>query len=115
MNRLLSSLFALVTSLGAALGSASESETPKFGDAKPQQYVLKRRASEIDTRARPHPEIDFVFADKQGKPVDVQHAVVDTRAEPRGKLVIWLMGYNALLFERIAKYGYHGIQPHYAN
>jgi hypothetical protein len=90
-------------------------DAPKYADAKPQQYVLKRRASGIDARAREHPEIDFVFADKKGKPADVQHAVVDTRVEPHGKLVIWLMGYNAPLFERIASYGYHGIQPHYAN
>jgi len=40
---------------------------------------------------------------------------VDTRAPSKGKLVIWLIGYNAQLFERIAGYGYHGIQVHYAN
>ena len=39
-----------------------------------------------------------------------------TRAVPaRGQLVIWLMGHNQGLFERIAAYGLHGIQPHYAN
>ena len=57
---------------------ASETEPPKFADATPQRYVLKRRASEIDSRAREHPEIDFVVADPKGKPADVQHAVVDT-------------------------------------
>ncbi|MGC3972237.1 MAG: hypothetical protein QM775_34335 [Pirellulales bacterium] len=36
-------------------------------------------------------------------------------ASPRGELVIWLMGHNQPLFERIASYGLHGIQPHYAN
>jgi hypothetical protein len=29
--------------------------------------------------------------------------------------VIWLVGHNQGLFERIASYGYHGIQPHYPN
>lgn len=88
---------------------------PKSSAAKPQLHLVKGRASAIDPRAREHPEIDFVFADPKGKPVDVQHAVVDTRVEQKGKLVIWLMGYNAALFERIAGYGYHGIQVHYAN
>jgi hypothetical protein len=30
------------------------------------------RASEFDERARPHPEIDFVF-DKDGKPENLEH------------------------------------------
>jgi hypothetical protein len=100
--------------LSVALGRASDLEAPACTDAKPQLLVLKARASEIDARAREHPEIDFVFADKAGKPQDLQYAVLDTRVEPQGKLVIWLMGYNAALFERIAGYGYHGIQVHYA-
>ncbi|MEZ0275075.1 MAG: hypothetical protein ACAH88_09230, partial [Roseimicrobium sp.] len=33
----------------------------------------------------------------------------------QGKLVIWLMGYNAPLFERVSGYGLHAIQVHYAN
>ncbi|MEO1616413.1 MAG: hypothetical protein AAFV88_11225 [Planctomycetota bacterium] len=56
-----------------------------------------------------------MFADEKGKPKDVQHAVVDTRVPSKGKLVIWLMGHNQQLFESIASYGLHGIQPHYAN
>jgi hypothetical protein len=76
---------------------------------------LTKRASEIDPRAKEHPELNFVFADKHGKVTDLQHAVVDTRVAPQGKLVIWLMGHNQGLFERIAGYGLHGIQVHYAN
>lgn len=85
------------------------------GGPEKKLHVVKQRASVIDARAKEHPEIGFVFADAKGKPLDLQHAVVDTRVAPRGKLVIWLMGYNAGLFERVADYGYHGIQVHYAN
>ncbi len=77
-------------------------------------FNLTARASELDARARPHPEIDFVF-DREGKPADVQHAVVDTRIRSRGRLVVWLMDYNPALFDRLASYGLHGVQPHYAN
>jgi hypothetical protein len=85
-----------------------------FADPKPQRYELTARASEIDTRARPHPELDFVF-EKDGKPADVEHASVDTRVKPQGKLVIWLMGHSAPLFERVNSYGLHVIRVHYAN
>ena len=115
MYRLLSSACTLFACLQAGFCAGSEMQPPRFTDAKPQRYVLQRRASQIDPRAREHPEIDFIFADKKGKPLDVQHAVVDTRVAPQGRLVIWLMGYNTPLFERIAGYGYHGIQVHYAN
>lgn len=80
-----------------------------------QKYEFQKRASEIDPRAKEHPEIKFVFADDKGKPKDVQHAMVDTRVEARGQLVIWLMGYNSKLFDRTTSYGYHSIQVHYAN
>ena len=85
-----------------------------FADPKPQRYEFTARASAIDPRARPHPEIDFVF-EKDGKPTDNQHASVDTRVKPQGKLVIWLMGHSAPLFERVNSYGLHAIQVHYAN
>jgi hypothetical protein len=62
-----------------------------FADPKPQRFELTARASEIDPRARPHPEIDFVF-EKNGKAADVENASVDTRVKPQGKLVIWLRG-----------------------
>ncbi|MDI1315447.1 hypothetical protein [Prosthecobacter sp.] len=77
--------------------------------------TISKRASEIDPRAKEHPEIDFVFTDKKGKPQDLQNASVDTSVKLQGKLVIWLMGYSAPLFERLNSYGLHAIQPHYAN
>jgi hypothetical protein len=83
--------------------------------AEPRRIDLAKRASEIDPRAKEHPEIKFTFTDDKGKPADLQHAVVDTRVPSQGKLVIWLMGHNQGLFERISSYGYHGIQPHYSN
>jgi hypothetical protein len=86
----------------------------KFEDPKPQRYELSARASQIDPRTQPHPEIDFVF-EKNGKAQDMQHAAVDTRVEPQGKLVIWLMGPSPQLFERITGYGLHAIRVHYAN
>jgi len=88
---------------------------PAFDDPNPQRYDLTKRASEIDPRAKEHPEIGFLFADKKGNPQDIQHANVDTRVAPQGKLVIWLMGYNGTLFEKVNSYGLHAIQVHYAN
>ncbi|MBI5775138.1 MAG: hypothetical protein HZA89_15550 [Verrucomicrobia bacterium] len=85
-----------------------------FNDPKPQRYELTARASQIDPRARAHPEIDFVF-EKGGKPADTENAAVDTRVKPQGKLVIWLMGHNKNLFERVNSYGIHAVQVHYAN
>lgn len=67
------------------------------------------------THGRARAEIDFVFQDKAGKPQDVENAVVDTRVAPRGRLVIWLMNYNAALFDRLGDYGLHAIQVSYAN
>ena len=87
----------------------------KFNDPSPQQYNLIGRASEIDPRCKAHPEIDFLIESKPGVPADMQHASVDTRVAPRGKLVIWLMGHNQQLFDRLASYGLHAIQVHYAN
>ena len=82
--------------------------------AAPRLLVAKARASELDDRARPHTAIDFVF-DKDGKPEDLEHAAVDMRVAPQGKLVVWLMAHNGPLFERLASYGLHVVQPHYAN
>ncbi len=87
---------------------------PVFNDPSPKRYELTARASKIDPRAREHPEIGFVF-EKDGKPQDVQHASVDTRVKPQGKLVIWLMGHSGALAERVNSYGLHAIQVHYAN
>jgi len=99
----------------ARLPTLHAADTPlTFTDPKPQRYELAARASQIDPRTRPHPEIDFVF-EKDGKPADVEHASVNTHVKPQGKLVIWLMGYSAPLFERVNSYGLHAIQVHYAN
>lgn len=98
-----------------AASAYAATPAPEFNDPNPQRYDLTKRASEIDPRAKEHPEIDFVFTDKKGKPQDLQHASVDTRVKPQGKLVIWLMGHNANLFERLNGYGLHAIQVHYAN
>lgn len=99
----------------AATPQSATRAAPPYGDGWPQRYNLTRRASQIDSRAREHPEIDFVFADKKGKVRDLQHAAVDTRVSPRGKLVVWLMDHNPALFDRVAGYGMHAIQVHYAN
>lgn len=99
----------------APLSTLHAAETPLvFRDRVPQRYELSARASQVDSRARPHPEIDFVF-EKGGKPADLENASVDTRVKPQGKLVIWLMGHSPALFERINSYGLHAIQVHYAN
>ena len=98
-----------------ALTAGLQAADTAFEDPKPQRYELSKRASEIDPRAKEHPEIDFVFTDKKGKPQDLQHASVDTRVKPQGKLVIWLMGHSAGLSERWNSYGLHAIQVHYAN
>jgi hypothetical protein len=96
-------------------GVAAAAEAPLvFSDPKPQRYELTARASALDPRAKPHPEIDFVF-EKGGKPADIENACVDTRVKPQGKLVIWLMGHSAQLFERVNSYGLHAIRVHYAN
>ena len=108
------SLLAALAIVGAAASADASSTLARFNDSKPQQYRIEARASKLDPRTREYPKIDFVFA-KGGKSQDVQHATVDTRVKPRGKLVIWLMSYNERLFDRLAGYGLHAIQPHYAN
>lgn len=105
----------LVTLLLTRLAVLQAAEPPlTFQDPMPQCYHLTARASQIDPRARSHPEINFVF-EKGGKAADTENASVDTRVKPQGKLVIWLMGYSAPLFERVNSYGLHAIGVHYAN
>jgi hypothetical protein len=81
--------------------------------AEGKHYDLTARASEIDKRAKAHPEIGFLL-EKDGKPQDVEHASVDTHFNSEGKLVIWLMGYNKDLFNHLDSYGMHSIQVAYA-
>ena len=85
-----------------------------FSDPSPQRYEFTARASEIDSRVLAHPEIEFLI-EKGGKPADIENATVDTRVKPQGRLVIWLMGMSAPLFERVNSYGLHAIRVHYAN
>lgn len=101
--------------LSASLLPDTHAKDLRFRDRDPQVYQLSARASDLDPRAKSHPEINFVFEDKEGKPADIQKASVDTSVEPRGKLVIWLMSHNGELFKRLNSYGLHAIQPHYAN
>jgi len=113
-------LFAILTAAFAVAVSVTPVEViaqsvPSFNDPQPQQYRLTARASELDPRCQSHPEIGFVLESKPGVPADIEHASVDTRVKPRGKLVIWLMGHNQRFFEHLASYGLHAIQPHYAN
>jgi hypothetical protein len=103
-------IFSVVVAM-TAFASAQQSI---YRDPSPQHYKFQARASEIDSRAKAHPEIDFVF-EKGGKPADLQFAAVDTRVAPQGKLVIWLMGHNGALFDKLSSYGFHSIQVHYAN
>jgi len=111
-NTLISFTTALLLAPLAALHAADGPLA--FNDSKPHRYQRSARASQIDPRARPHPEIAYVF-EKGGKPADTENASVDTRVKPQGKLVIWLMGYSGPLFERLNSYGLHAIQVHYAN
>lgn len=84
-----------------------------FDDPQPQRYSFRVRASEIDPRAKPYPEIGFVFGSEE-KPADFEFASVDTRVAPRGRLAIWLMGHNRGLAERVNQYGIHAISVSYA-
>ncbi len=97
---------------------ASKNKKPgwslNYNDPAPQQYRLQTRASQLDSQAKEYPEINFIFGSSD-KPQDVEHASVDTRVAPQGKLVIWLMGHNELLFDRLNSYGLHAIQVSYAN
>ncbi len=98
-----------------ASGQDSSDSSLVLRDPNPQHYHLTARASELDSRVKAHPEINFLIESKSGEPADLQHASVDTRVAPRGKLVIWLMGHNQQLFDRINSYGIHAIRVHYAN
>src|SRR6188768_4047289 len=105
----------LLTLLLLPFAAVHAADAPlKFADPSAKRYEFTARASQVDPRAQPHPEIDFVF-EKDGKPADTERASVDTRVAPQGKLVIWLMGYSGPLFERVNSYGLHAIQVHYAN
>lgn len=99
----------------ALSGTLAFSQQPSAAESSKEQLpVLSVRAGVINPDAQQYPELGYVFTDDKGKPQDQQFAIAG-RGKSRGQLVIWLMGYNKQLFERIAGYGLHGIQPHYAN
>lgn len=83
---------------------------PLFAEEK--KFTYTTRASEIDSRTKEHPEIDYVFT-RKGKPADTQLASVDTRVKASGYLVIWLMEPKQPLFDRLNSYGHHAIQVTY--
>lgn len=97
--------------VGVACSLSQLTGTPAMVAGK---FDLSERASTIDPRVKAHPEIDFLL-EKDGKPMDVEHAAVDMRVASQGKLVIWLMGYNKDLFDHLSSYGLNSIQVHYAN
>ena len=111
----LSSLLSVTAVAWLSLSTVLAADAPlTFSDPSPQRYEFTARASEIDSRVQAHPEIEFLI-EKGGKPADIENATVDTRVKPQGKLVIWLMGMSAPLFERVNSYGLHAIRVHYAN
>lgn len=101
-------------SLRLVLGAFATGSTLSAAPAESGRIDLSARASVIDARVKAHPEIEFLL-EKDGKPQDTEHACVDPRVPSRGKLVIWLMGYNKELFDHLAGYGFNSIQVHYAN
>ena len=104
-----------ISSLLAITPGVAESSNFEFRDPNPKRYEFSERASKIDPRVKAHPDINFLIENKDRKPADLQQASVDTSVAPRGKLVIWLMGHNEALFQRLNRYGLHAIRPHYAN
>lgn len=83
-------------------------------DTLSTRQTFSQRASNIDPRVKAYPEINFLLETSSGKPADIQHASVDIGVPARGKLVIWLMGHNSELFQRLNSYGLHAISVHYA-
>ncbi|HSI15468.1 MAG TPA: hypothetical protein VK961_25710 [Chthoniobacter sp.] len=107
--------YLLLVALVALVASSRAADAPlKFNDPAAKRYELKARASVVDPRVQAHPEINFLI-EKDGKPADSEEASVDTRVTPQGKLVIWLMGYSAPLFEHVNSYGLHILRVPYAN
>lgn len=107
-------LLLLVNGSSPSPGQTTDSRKLTLHDPQPQHYKLTARASEIDSRVKAHPNVNFLI-ESNGKPADIQHASVDTRVAPRGKLMVWLMSHNSGLFDRVNSYGIHAIRVHYAN
>lgn len=84
-------------------------------EAESKRVEVTVRASTIDPRVRAYPKIDFLINDSKGRPADQQQAWFNPNVQSRGQLVIWLMGHNPALFQRVTGYGLHAIRVHYAN
>jgi hypothetical protein len=106
----LASLFCLIVFAAVIVVHSPQAQSQE----EQKRFDFKVRASQVDSRAKSHPEIEFVL-ERDGKPTDWEHASVDTRVANQGKLVIWLMGHNGPLFDRLTSYGMNVIQVHYAN
>lgn len=107
-------LFACLYLLAAVFAAPVQADSPPTKDSEPRLYKFSARASEIDPRVKAYPEIGFLIDTDKGKPADIERAGVDLRVAQRGQVVIWLMGYNDDLFERLTSYGLHAIQVQYA-
>ncbi|WDQ18960.1 alpha/beta fold hydrolase [Rhodopirellula sp. P2] len=93
----------------------AQTRGPAEKAAKQDRFQITARASEIDPRVKAYPEINFLIEDAKGKPADQQQAMFNPNVNSRGQLVIWLMGHNSQLFEKVGDYGLHAIRVHYAN
>lgn len=112
--RLILSSFALSLLVCCPTDLFAQAKSRPVQATQPQRFQLQARASVIDPRTKEYPEIGFVFGTEE-KPQDLEVASVDTTVKSQGKLVIWLMGHNEALFERLNSYGLHAIQVSYAN
>ncbi|MEP3929464.1 MAG: hypothetical protein ABJM55_12285, partial [Rhodopirellula bahusiensis] len=88
----------------------AQTRGPVENAAKQERFHITARASEIDPRVKAYPEINFLIEDAKGKPADQQQAMFNPNVNSRGQLVIWLMGHNSQLFEKLGDYGLHAIR-----
>jgi len=93
-----------------------ESAAPAYADKTPKRYPPDQNAPAKSIRARASTRgFRFVF---QGKGRQGCRTSSTRRRHARGagrRLVIWMMGYGAPLFDRLGGRGLHAIQVHYAN
>ena len=87
---------------------------PQLGLCQNKYTEHSVRASELDSRVKAYPEIEFLI-DKEGKPADMGHACVRKDVPSQDRLVIWMMGYSPELFHFLADEGFHVVRVHYAN
>ena len=97
------------------LGFSSLVARAEESSASGTRFETTVRASDLDSRVKSYPEIDFLIDQPGGKPADVQQAWYDPSVQSRGQLVLWLMAHKPELFERVTGYGLHAMRVHYAN